>query len=35
MRWAAFERKIKRWERVVEKAHEEFAMRTMRILGRI
>jgi hypothetical protein len=35
MRWGTFERKIERWEQVVENAHEEFAKRTMRFLERI
>ena len=32
MRWPTYERKYERWERVVEKANEEFAIRTARLL---
>jgi hypothetical protein len=32
MRWRTYERKYERWERVVEKANEEFAVRAARLL---
>jgi nucleoside-diphosphate-sugar epimerase len=34
MRWGTNERKIERWERVVEEAKEEHAIRVARLLGR-
>jgi hypothetical protein len=32
MRWQTYERKYERWERVVEKADAEFAVRAARLL---
>jgi hypothetical protein len=32
MRWRTYERRYERWERVVEKAHEEFTIRAARLL---
>jgi hypothetical protein len=32
MRWQTYEQKYERWERVVEKANEEFAIRAARLL---
>jgi hypothetical protein len=32
MRWKTYERKYERWERAVEKAHEEFTIRAARLL---
>jgi hypothetical protein len=32
MRWRTYERKYERWELVVEKANEEFAVRAARLL---
>jgi hypothetical protein len=32
MRWRTYERRYDRWERVVEKANEEFAIRAARLL---
>ena len=32
IRWATYERNYERWERVVEKANEEFALRAARLL---
>jgi hypothetical protein len=34
MRWGTYERKIERWERVVEEAKEEYAIRVARLFGR-
>ena len=33
MRWRTYLRKYERWERVVERANEEFVLRSIRILG--
>jgi hypothetical protein len=33
MRWRTYERKYERWERVVEKANEEFGIRAARVLN--
>jgi hypothetical protein len=32
MRWRTYERKYERWERMVEKADAEFAVRAARLL---
>jgi hypothetical protein len=32
MRWRTYERQYERWERVVEKADEEFTIRAARLL---
>jgi hypothetical protein len=34
VRWRTYERKYERWERVVERANEEFAIQVARLLGR-
>jgi hypothetical protein len=35
MRWRTYERKYERWDRAVERADGEFAIRATRLLGRL